>query len=107
MREDKELQEFRNLMTRPDEYEDGFGWGSVIMAFFVGLLMTPAQMYMQLVAGMGLVGAARWVTVILYVEVARRAQRKRPQAAWRRGLTSTPPYCIVGLVRRMFGKDRP
>ncbi|MHC4200804.1 MAG: OPT family oligopeptide transporter, partial [Planctomycetota bacterium] len=81
MREDKELQEFRDLMTRPEEYEDGFGWGSVIMAFFVGILMAPAQMYMQLVAGIGLVGAARWVTVILYVEVARRAFKtlKRPE----------------------------
>jgi len=51
MRELKELQEFRDLMTRPGKYEDGFGWGSVIMAFFVGILMAPAQMYMQLVAG--------------------------------------------------------
>ena len=68
-------------MTVPDTFEDGFGWGTVVMAFFVGLLMVPAQMYMQLVAGMDLGGAAQWVTVILYVEVARRAftRLKRPE----------------------------
>ena len=81
MREDKEFQEFRNLMTRPDEFEEGFGWRTVIMALFVGLLMTPAQMYMQLVAGIEMGSAAQWVTVILYVEVARRAftRLKRPE----------------------------
>lgn len=73
MREDKEFKEFRDLMTRPDEFEEGFGWRTVIMAVFVGLLMTPAQMYMQLVAGVEMGSAAQWVTVILYVEVARRA----------------------------------
>jgi hypothetical protein len=81
MREDKEFEEFRNLMTRPDTFEDGFGWRTVIMALFVGLLMTPAQMYMQLVAGHEMGPAAQWVTVILYVEVARRAflKLKRPE----------------------------
>jgi len=63
-------------MTTPDTYEEGFGWGTVIMALFVGLLMTPAQMYLELVAGMGMGGAAQWVTVILYVEVARRAMKR-------------------------------
>jgi hypothetical protein len=79
--EDQEFKEFRDLMTTPDTFEDGFGWGTVFMAFFVGLLMVPAQMYLQLVAGMSLASAAEWVTVILYVEVARRAFKrlKRPE----------------------------
>ena len=81
MREDRELQEFRDLMTRPEAFEEGFGWRTVAMALFVGLLMTPAQMYMQLVAGFEMGPAAQWVTVILYVEVARRAlaRLKRPE----------------------------
>ena len=61
MREDQEYKEFRDLMTRPDEFEEGFGWRTVIMALFVGLLMTPAQMYMQLVAGIEMGSAAQWV----------------------------------------------
>ncbi len=81
MREDKELQEFRNLMQAPDTYEDGFGWGTVLMALFVGLVMAPCQLYIGLVAGMGIGSAANWVTVILYVEIARRAFKKlkRPE----------------------------
>lgn len=81
MKEDKEFQEFRNLMERPETFEDGTGWRSFIMALFVGLLMTPAQLYMQLVAGIEMGPAAQWVTVILYVEVARRAftTLKRPE----------------------------
>jgi hypothetical protein len=81
MREDKELREFRDLMKPPDQYESGFGWGTVLMALFVGLVMAPAQLYMTLVAGLGMGPAAKWVTVILYVEVARRAFKKlkRPE----------------------------
>jgi len=81
MTRDKEFIEFQNLMTTPESFEEGFGWRTVLMALFVGLLMVPAQMYMQLVAGAELGTAARWVTVILYVEVSRRAfvQLKRPE----------------------------
>ena len=81
MREDKELQEFRDLMKPPDHYQAGFGWGTVLMAMFVGLVMAPSQLYMTLVAGLGMGPAAKWVTVILYVEVARRAFKKlkRPE----------------------------
>ena len=73
MRIDKELQEFRDLMSPPDHFDEGFGWRTVIMALFVGLLMIPSQMYLSLVAGMGMGGAAQWVTVILLVEIARRS----------------------------------
>lgn len=73
MREDQEFQEFRDLMKPPEEFEDGFGWTTVLMAFFVGLLMVPAQIYMSLLVGFGVGGAAQWVTVILYVELARRS----------------------------------
>ncbi len=81
MREDREFREFRDLMKRPEHFESGFGWRTVIMAVFVGLIMTPAQIYMQLVAGVEMGPAAQWVTVIFYVEVARRAmmQLKRPE----------------------------
>lgn len=76
MREDREFQEFRNLMTRPEEFEDGFNTGTVIMAVFVGFIMAPASVYMNLVAGLHMGSAAQWVTVLLYVEIARRAFKK-------------------------------
>lgn len=81
MREDKEFEEFRNLMTPPKQFEEGISWGTVLMGLFVGLVMAPANVYINLVAGLGMGGAAKWVTVLLYVEIARRAlvKLKRPQ----------------------------
>ena len=81
MKEDRELEEFRNLMTRPDRFDDGFNWGTVLMGLFVGFIMAPASVYMGLVAGLQMGAAAQWVTVLLYVEIARRAFKKlkRPE----------------------------
>jgi hypothetical protein len=81
MREDREFQEFRDLMKPPDTFGEGISWGTVLMGLFVGLVMAPANVYIGLVAGTGMGGAAKWVTVLLYVEIARRAlvKLKRPQ----------------------------
>jgi hypothetical protein len=71
--EDRELKEFRELMSPPDHWEDGFGIKAMIGGLFVGLIMTPASMYMQLVVGSDIGSAAQWVTIILFIEVARRS----------------------------------
>jgi hypothetical protein len=73
MQVDREIQEFRDLMPAPDRFEEGFGWKSVVGAVFVGVVMMPGSMYMSLVAGADLGPAAQWVTVILFLEVARRS----------------------------------
>ena len=75
-RMDKELEEFRSVMEVPSTFEEGFRWSSLLGAFFVAVLMVPGAIYMGLLAGAGSVGAAsQWVTVILFIEVARRAHR--------------------------------
>jgi hypothetical protein len=81
MKEDAELKEFRDLMAPPDHWEDGFGVKAMIGGVFVGLIMTPASMYMGLVVGGDIGPAAQWVTIILFMEVARRAFTvlKRPE----------------------------
>jgi len=61
-----------NLIPADLKYEDSFSINTVLAALFVGLIMLPGAMYMGLVAGVGLGGAAEWVTVILFLEVARR-----------------------------------
>ena len=73
MREDAELKEFRDLMPVPTEWEEGFGIKAMIGAIFVGMIMTPASMYMSLVVGSDIGSAAQWVTIILFIEVARRS----------------------------------
>src|SRR5271163_1810253 len=79
--DDPELKEFRELMVAPDHWEEGFGIKSMVGGLFVGLIMTPASMYMNLVTGRDIGGAAQWVTVILFIEVARRAftSLRRPE----------------------------
>lgn len=72
---DKELERYRSLMEVPDTFEDGFSWMSLAGAIFIALLMVPGAMYMQLLAGIGVGPAAQWVTVILFIEVARRAHK--------------------------------
>jgi len=74
---DKELEEFRRVMEVPSTFEEGFRWSSLLGALFVALLMVPGAIYMGLLAGTAQMGAAaQWVTVILFVEVARRAHTR-------------------------------
>ena len=60
---------------------NGVGIKSIVGAIFVGIIMTPASMYMGLVIGSEIGQAAQWVTIILFMEVARRAftTLKRPE----------------------------
>lgn len=77
---DAELEEFRALLTVPDSFEEGFNVTSLLGTLFVALIMVPGALYMELVAGAGLGGAAQWVTVLLFVEVAKRANAKLSRA---------------------------
>lgn len=77
---DKELEEFRNLMEVPTTFEDGFRGSSLLGAIFVALIMVPGSLYMELLAGFGVGPAAQWVTVILFIEVAKRANAKLSRA---------------------------
>jgi hypothetical protein len=73
MQEDLELNQYRDLLKPPSTFADGFSVRSVLGCIFIGLVMMPASMYLSLLAGGDLGGAAQWVTVILFVELARRS----------------------------------
>jgi len=79
MYEDKELQEYRDLLKTPDHFEEGFDWKTVVGAIFIGFLMMPGSMYLQLVIGTGIGPAARWVTIILFAEIAKRSYTELKQ----------------------------
>ena len=74
---DKELQEYRDIMKPPDiqGFEDGFNWKTIVGAFFLGVFMMPASEYLTLFIGsdQSINQAARWVTIILFSEIARRS----------------------------------
>lgn len=79
MYDDKELKEYRDLLKIPDRFEEGFDWKTIIGAIFIGFLMMPGSMYLQLVIGTGIGPAARWVTIILFAEIAKRSQQELKQ----------------------------
>src|SRR5579862_8874415 len=81
MKQDLELDQYRSLLQPPGAFADGFSARSVIGCIFIGLVMMPASMYLSLLVGGDLSGAARWVTVVLFVELARRSftTLKRPE----------------------------
>ena len=79
MYEDKELQEYRDLLETPEHFEEGFNWKTVVGAIFIGFLMMPGSMYLQLVIGTSIGPAARWVTIIIFAELAKRAYSELKQ----------------------------
>ena len=79
MYEDKELQEYRDLLKPPTHFEEGFDWKTIVGAIFIGFLMMPGSMYLQLVIGTGIGPAARWVTIILFAEIAKRSYTELKQ----------------------------
>jgi len=56
-----------------EEFVDGFSWKTVIGALFIGFIMMPGSIYLGLIAGQGMGPAAEWVTIILFMEIARRS----------------------------------
>ncbi len=79
MYDDKELNEYRNLLKPPERFEEGFDWKTIVGAIFIGFLMMPGSMYLQLVIGQGIGPAARWVTIILFAEIAKRSYTELKQ----------------------------
>ena len=79
MYDDKELKEYRDLLKVPDHFEEGFDWKTIVGAIFIGFLMMPGSMYLQLVIGTGIGPAARWVTIILFAELAKRSYSELKQ----------------------------
>jgi hypothetical protein len=77
---DAELEDYRSLIEPAKRFRDGFGRSSIIGALFCGFLMVPGAIYLQLMIGQSMGPAATWVTVILFMEVGRRALKKFDQA---------------------------
>ena len=72
-RQYEEINEYRDLLETPDQFEEGFTKKTIIGVFFIAFIMTPGQIYMGLYAGIGMGSAAQWVTVILFLEIAKRS----------------------------------
>jgi hypothetical protein len=56
-----------------EPYESGFTWRTVLGALFIAFVMLPGVIFMGLMIGSDIGTAADWVTIILFVELARRS----------------------------------
>ncbi len=79
-RVDAELERYRSLMKVPDTFQEGFSIPTMVGVVLVALILVPGALYMQLLAGQGVGAAAQWVTLILFLEVAKRANAKLGRA---------------------------
>jgi hypothetical protein len=77
---DKELEQYRQLMAVPSVFENGFSLSTFFGVMFIALVMVPGSLYMELLAGQGIGSSAQWVTVILFMEIAKRANAKLSRA---------------------------
>jgi hypothetical protein len=53
-------------------FQPGFSLKTLWAALFVGFVMLPGAIYLGLVTGQSMAGGAEWVTLILFIEIAKR-----------------------------------
>ena len=69
----EEIEEYRDLLDEPDEFVDGFNAKTIVGALFVSIVMVPGNIYLDLMIGGSIGAAAQWVTIILFIELAKRS----------------------------------
>ena len=73
MADDALRQDTYEIVPEGTPYQPGFNWNTVFAALFVGFVMMPGAIYLGLVSGQSMAGAADWVTIILFIEIAKRS----------------------------------
>ena len=71
--EQEDLSQYESIMPEGAPFEDGFNLKTIWAMLFVGLVMLPGAIYLGLVTGQSMAGASEWVTIILFLEIAKRA----------------------------------
>ena len=69
----QEIEEYRDLLETPTQFEDGFNLKTIVGALFVSIVMVPGNIYLELMIGGSIGAAAQWVTIILFLELAKRS----------------------------------
>ena len=69
----EEIEEYRDLLEVPSEFEEGFNSKTILGALFVSIIMVPGNIYLELMVGQTVGAAAQWVTIILFLELAKRS----------------------------------
>jgi len=70
----EEYLRLRAEQEEPSAYRGGFGLKAIFGGVFVGFLVVPGAMFMNLMLGTQLTEAAVWVTLIVMLEIAKRCR---------------------------------
>ena len=106
--DEKMLKEEEDVeLFEKDEWIDGFNWKTIAGVLFVGLVMMPGAIYLGLVTGQSLAGAAEWVTIILFIEIAKRSfvRLRRQEIIMIYGMAASMLMMGIrlGCAARIFG----
>lgn len=107
---DKEIEAYSHVMEPPERAEGGFTLRTALCSFLIGLFMMPGVMYLNLVVGASLGPAGRWVAVILFMELMRRARKQVKQQELfilftMAGMMMTSPFS--GLLYKQYLVQSP
>lgn len=74
MAKTEDYLELRNEQEEPTEFRDGFGLKAILAGLFVTFVVMPGSMFMWLMLGQQLGVPAVWVTLIIFLEIAKRCR---------------------------------
>ncbi|MFO7957874.1 MAG: peptide transporter [Candidatus Brocadiia bacterium] len=66
--------QLREEQGEPTEFADGFGIKAILAGLFVAFIVMPGSMFMWLMLGQQLGVPAVWVTLIIFLEIAKRCR---------------------------------
>jgi len=69
----RQREEQYSIMPEGAPFEEGFNIKTLWACLFVGIVMLPGAIYLGLVTGQSMAGASEWVTIILFLEIAKRS----------------------------------
>ena len=69
----EDLSQYTSIVPEGTPFQEGFNLKTVWATLFVGFVMLPGAIYLGLVTGQTMAGAAEWVTLILFLEIAKRS----------------------------------
>jgi hypothetical protein len=74
MPEQEDYLKIREEQGEPTEFAEGFGIKAILAGFFVAFVVMPGSMFMWLMLGQQLGVPAVWVTLIIFLEIAKRCR---------------------------------
>ncbi len=74
MRAEEDYLKIREEQGEPTEFAEGFGIKAVLAGLFVAFIVMPGSMFMWLMLGQQLGTPAVWVTLIIFLEIAKRCR---------------------------------